>query len=428
MIPEIFLVVALVGAWFTFNAYVPVRALGLLVVPSFFAGWLTSELAIHHLVWQLVATVVFVLAGALDEWPGWVGLGVCFASWAGLYGLAARADRASGAVEDALRDGLGEGYRDEIAPDLAGAIGEPLRPGRGVVPFLLFDPDVRRIGGLYHTPELGIRGALDVYVPKAGAEQAPVLLQIHGGAWMIGEKRQQGLPLMLQAARAGWVCVASNYRLSPAASFPDHLVDVKRAIAWIRQNIADYGGDPGLVCITGGSAGGHLSSLAALTANDLDYQPGFADVDTTVSACVPFYGVYDFTNTHEKQPTDRQHEFLERTVMKSSRDAHRKEWEKASPLFRIHPDAPPFFVIHGSHDSLTSHEEARFFADRLRATSREPVCYAEIPGAQHAFEIFHSKRTTHVVRAVERFLSWVVSRDRCQAPRLLGSATTSRTT
>jgi acetyl esterase/lipase len=73
-------------------------------------------------------------------------------------------------------------------------------------------------------------------------------------------------------------------------------------------------------------------------------------------------------------------------------------------MHRIHSDAPPFFVIHGSHDSLASVEEARQFAKLLRETSKAPVAYAEIPGAQHAFEVFHSARTRHVVRAVDRFL------------------------
>ena len=66
-----FLAVTLVGAAFTFNAYLPRRSQGLLSVPSFFAGWLTGELAIHHFAWQLAATVFFVAAGALSAWPGW---------------------------------------------------------------------------------------------------------------------------------------------------------------------------------------------------------------------------------------------------------------------------------------------------------------------------------------------------------------------
>ena len=71
---------------------------------------------------------------------------------------------------------------------------------------------------------------------------------------------------------------------------------MKRALAWVKEHIAEYGGDPDFVAITGGSAGGHLSSLAALTPNVAAFQPGFEDADTTVQAAVPFYGVYDFTN------------------------------------------------------------------------------------------------------------------------------------
>ena len=73
---------------------------------------------------------------------------------------------------------------------------------------------------------------------------------------------------------------------------------------------------------------------------------------------------------------------------------------------------PPFFVIHGSQDSLASVEEARHFAQALQRTSKQPVCYAEIPGAQHAFEIFHSARTSLVVQAVDRFLAWNYSQYR----------------
>src|SRR5690349_8675258 len=116
-------------------------------------------------------------------------------------------------------------------------------------------------------------------------------------------------------ASLGWVCVAINYRLSPRATFPDHIIDVKRAIAWVKANIAEYGGDPDFVVITGGSAGGHLSALAALTPNDPEYQPGFEDADTTVQACVPFYGVYDFTNRKGVGRQDMRG-FLGRLVIK----------------------------------------------------------------------------------------------------------------
>jgi acetyl esterase/lipase len=239
-------------------------------------------------------------------------------------------------------------------------------------------------------------------------------LQIHGGGWVIGQKDQQGLPLMHHLASRGWVCVAPNYRLSPKAMFPDHLVDVKRAIAWIRQHGAEYGADPDFIVVTGGSAGGHLAALVALTANDKDLQPGFEKVDTSVAACVPFYGIYDFLERHGARGRASMRPFLEKMVMKCSPEQHRERWEKASPISLVHPDAPPFFVIHGTHDSLAFVEDAQHFVARLREVSHSPVAYAELPGAQHAFETFHSLRGAHAVNAVARFAERVHARYRAE--------------
>ena len=85
---------------------------------SFFAGWLTSELPVHHLLWQVVATALFVAAGALDDWPGLVGLGITVVSWCGLVVLVVQASRAGGVVEDALQETLGDDYRADMAPEL----------------------------------------------------------------------------------------------------------------------------------------------------------------------------------------------------------------------------------------------------------------------------------------------------------------------
>ena len=66
-------------------------------------------------------------------------------------------------------------------------------------------------------------------------------------------------------------------------------------MAWVKEHIAEYGGDPAFVAVSGGSAGGHLCALLALTAGDPAFQPGFEEADTSVDACVPFYGVMDMT-------------------------------------------------------------------------------------------------------------------------------------
>jgi acetyl esterase/lipase len=232
-----------------------------------------------------------------------------------------------------------------------------------------------------------------------------VLLQIHGGGWVIGRKEEQGLPLMTHLSARGWVCVAPNYPLSPKATWPEHLVAVKRALAWTREHIADYGGDPSFIAVTGGSAGGHLAAMVALTQNDPTYQPGFEGADTSVQAAVPFYGAYDLANVLDTTAGgNRLDYFLARTVFKTT---DRQVFESATPLLHVGPDAPPFFVIHGAHDSLVPVAEARELVRRLRDASKEPVCYAELPGAQHAFDVFHSIRSAHVIRGAERFLRWV---------------------
>jgi acetyl esterase/lipase len=237
-----------------------------------------------------------------------------------------------------------------------------------------------------------------------------VLLQVHGGAWIIGNKEQQAMPLMAHMADNGWICVSINYRLSPRATWPAHIVDVKRALAWVKANIADYGGDPDFVCITGGSAGGHLSSLAALSANQPVFQPGFEDIDTSVAAAVPFYGVYDWTNRDGSGRNDME-DMLARLVLKSRREDAPEVWEEASTMSWVGPDAPPFFVIHGTNDSLVPVEQARSFVAMLRDVSHHPVVYAELPGAQHAFEVFDSARTLFTVGAVHRFLETIRQRD-----------------
>ena len=81
-------------------------------------------------------------------------------------------------------------------------------------------------------------------------------------------------------------------------------------------------------------------------------------------------------------------------------------FEQASPLLRVTPDDPDFFVVHGSRDTLVDPGQARAFVDALRQTSKRTVVYAELPGAQHAFDIFPSIRSQHLVRATDRFLTW----------------------
>jgi acetyl esterase/lipase len=274
-----------------------------------------------------------------------------------------------------------------------------------VMPFLMKRRrDVKVTRNIEFARVAGKSLRLDVYQPITPGEGRPAVLQIHGGAWVIGDKREQGIPLLGHLASAGWVGFNANYRLSPGATFPDHLVDLKRALAWIREHAAEYGADPNFVCVTGGSAGGHLTALMALTANDPRYQPGFEDVDTTLRAAVPFYGVYDFTNRNDTWDPRTWPMFLEPWVVKAFLHEEPERFAEASPIDQVNADAPPFLVVHGDRDTLAPVEDARTFVEALRAVSTQPVLYGELHGSQHAFDLFPSIRSVQVIEAVERFL------------------------
>ena len=391
--PVVLLVFSLVMLAAVLNGVRPAR-MTLVLLPSFFSAWLTVELAPQLIVLTVLVTACLATVGAVEGTAGWLGLLLAVVDLAGLAFLVAQSSRAAAVADAAFADWPEAGET------------EPHRTTwlrRFFVPMAFSHPDVERVVDLPYA-DVSRRNRLDVYHRKDRPAGCPTLLQVHGGGWVIGDKREQGRPLMLHLAARGWVCFAPNYRLSPKATWPDHLVDVKRALAWVREHGHEYGADPGFLVITGGSAGGQLAALCGLTANDPAYQPGFEEADTSVQGCVPYYGVYDLAGeTGTKAARLRSSRLLAKLVMKSTDPA---VYESASPLAQVR-DAPPFLVVHGRNDTLVPVQEARLLVERLRAVSSSPVLYLELPGTQHAFDVFPSIRSDHVVRAVARFCELV---------------------
>lgn len=239
------------------------------------------------------------------------------------------------------------------------------------------------------------------------AQPAPVLLFVPGGAWVHGSRLLQGHALMSHLAEMGWVCLSIDYRVAPNHRWPQHICDVKAAIAWARANVDKFGGDRDFIAVGGTSAGGHLAALAGLSAGDPELQGDLpAGSDTSVDAVVGIYGRYDWEDRSTVERV-RFVDFLERVVVKRKIAKHPEIFRKASPLARTHAGAPPFLVIHGSGDTIIPVQQARDFVEKLRGVSRSVVGYVELPGAGHGFDMTDGARTGSMATAIGLFLNEV---------------------
>jgi acetyl esterase/lipase len=239
------------------------------------------------------------------------------------------------------------------------------------------------------------------------AEPAPVLLFVPGGAWVHGSRLLQGYALMSHLAEQGWVCLSIDYRVAPHHRWPRHITDVKTAIAWARANVDRFGGDRNFITVAGCSAGAHLAALAGLTGNDPELQAELPEgSDTTVDAVVGLYGRYDWEDRSTAERA-RFVDFLERVVVKRKISRHPEIFRKASPIAQVHPEAPPFLIIHGTGDTVIPVEQARSFVERLRSVSHSVVSYVELPGAGHGFDMTDGARTGPMATAIGLFLNQI---------------------
>ncbi len=404
-----------------FLIYKPFYRYPFLASLSAMPGWLVAELALHHIALQVIVTYVFFALGAINGVLGITSFCIFLFTCTALAYHYYSGRKAGEEVESALIDALGQDYKDHIIDSLTPCMEGKLEISQIICPLPMNMRGVKRIQNIVYDKQWGCKLRLDIYKSHNDLTHCPILFQIHGGGWMqgVGSKDDQARPLMHHLARQGWVCVSVEYRRSPLHALPTHLIDCKRALAWVKQHITEYGGDPNFIITTGGSAGGHLCSLLALTAHDKSLQPKFEDADTTVQGTVPFYGIYDFTDENGLHNHNATIPFLEKMVMQKKLSRDKEAFRQMSPLHRIHANAPPFFIIQGACDTIVSVKEARFFAKTLKNISHHPVGYAEIHGAQHAFDAFASLRSEHVKLGVERFITHLYSdylKNRFQPP------------
>ena len=387
----ILLVLSLIGAGLVANAAWPSRG-AISLMPSWIGVFVTTDLVFHHIALQIIVVLVFSWFGALDALPGKTAVAIMIVSSLALLKIWMPALQARSVVDKtAAKLGLQE--LQSVPGSLMFTPFQRVREGVMVIRDIEF----------YHAAGRSLK--LDVYQQDGNGDGRPALVYLHGGGWVFGDKKDQGLPLCNHLASLGWVCFNVNYRLSPGATWPEHLIDAKAAIAWVREHADDYGVDPRFVAISGGSAGAQISAMAALSHGDMELQPGFEDEDTSVQAVVTSYGVYDLTNRLGAHNSEFVSKMIGPLVVKADIDKEPEKFAAASPHDHTDKANVPWLVIHGSADELAPVVEARDFFNALNDASTSVCAYVELPEASHAFDIYYCHRANAAVDLTARFLA-----------------------
>ncbi len=256
---------------------------------------------------------------------------------------------------------------------------------------------------------------LDIYLPAEGDGPFPVIVSIHGGAFMGCDKSDAQVMPMLEGLKRGYAVVAINYRLSGEAMFPELVQDGKAAIRWIRANAPHYGFDPQRIAAWGGSAGGYLATMLGVTAgvSELeDLSLGNAEQPCHVQAVVSWFAPTDFLKMDEQlaelgmpPPPGMEHngENSPESLLLGRRITEIPDLVKAAnPETYVTPDAPPFFLQHGTRDAIVPVQMSINMAAKLeRALGKDKVRLDLIEGAEHGDPRFDAPEN------VEKVLDWL---------------------
>lgn len=223
---------------------------------------------------------------------------------------------------------------------------------------------------------------LDVYRPTTlPAKPAPILLFIHGGGWSGGTKRDYQV-YCNKFAEWGYVVASMTYRFVNEAKFPACVQDTNAAIRYLRANAARFGGDPNRMAAIGGSAGGHLSLMAAYAPDvpELQGDGGNPGVSTRLQAVVNLYGPTDLT-----LPAANDNPTVTKFIGKSFAEAP-ELYKLASPLTHLDKNDPPTLIIQGTLDTTVPPSQSDLLAERLKALGVE-YWYDRIDGWPHTLDI-----------------------------------------
>jgi acetyl esterase/lipase len=247
------------------------------------------------------------------------------------------------------------------------------------------DGDVRFIGGLAYAAPIGFRPLLlDLYRPAAGADPAPLVVFMHGGGWLRGDRSMVSPSFaswrpgpLARLAADGFAVASVDYRLSGEARFPAQLEDVAAAVDWLTGHAGEYGFDPGRIVLWGESAGAHLAALLGLR----------LPAPTGVRGVVDWYGPADLTALQEQVGaagalTDDPLDTREARLLGAPVATVPELARAASPISHVRAGAPPFLIAHGTADRAVSVRQSEALAAAL-AEAGADVRFEAVDGADH---------------------------------------------
>ena len=245
------------------------------------------------------------------------------------------------------------------------------QPSTAVAELLRIPPDVQVIrdfeyARVNHQPLL-----LDIYLPEKGPRPLPVILWIHGGAWIAGSKEPCQI---VSFSGKGYAIVSMNYRLTGEARFPAQINDCKAVVRWVRANAAKYGFDPDRIGAAGGSAGGHLVALLGTSGDVKELEGdvgGNLAYSSRVRAVCDLCGPTDFTREdYVRDPEKNEPEILQKALSQllgGPWKENRQAANMASPVYHISKDDPPFLIVHGDADRVIPVKHSQRLYDQLKA-------------------------------------------------------------
>jgi acetyl esterase/lipase len=248
---------------------------------------------------------------------------------------------------------------------------------------------------------------MDIYLPDSG-KNFPVIVSIHGGAFMFGDKQDEQLTPMLEGLKRGYAVVSINYRLSNEAIFPAQIFDVKAAIRYIKANASQYGLDSSRVAVWGGSAGGYLSTMIGVTphvASLEDLNMGNSQVSSSVKAVVDWFGPVNFLTMDEafqksnKGKADHNDaNSPESKLLGAAITTVPEKVKNANPETYLTANGTRFLIQHGTEDQFVPFEQSQSLYEKMKPILGEQnVTFLPIVGAKHGGQQFNTKENLNIV-------------------------------